>query len=111
MSENNEKLFTEFPAISTQEWEAAIEKDLKGADYNKKLVWKTDENFAVRPYYRNEDLQGLEYLSSQPGSFPYTRGNSKTDNSWKIVEHIPYTCPTEANAAAKESPIQKADGV
>lgn len=111
MSENNEKLFAEFPAISTQEWEAAIEKDLKGADYNKKLVWKTDENFVVRPYYRGEDLQGLDYLSTKPGQFPYTRGNRKEDNSWKIVEHLPYCCPVEANKAARESLAKGADAV
>ena len=47
-----EKLFQEFPPVPTQEWEDAIIKDLKGADYEKKLVWKTQEGFNVRPYYR-----------------------------------------------------------
>jgi len=37
-----------------------IAKDLKGADYDKKLVWRTEEGLAVRPYYRKEDLAGLE---------------------------------------------------
>ena len=46
----------EFPPVSTAEWEAAIAKDLKGADYEKKLVWRTDEGIAVRPYYRSEHL-------------------------------------------------------
>ena len=32
---NIKKLFEAFPEISTQEWEAVIEKDLKGADYSK----------------------------------------------------------------------------
>ena len=50
----NEKLFTEFPPVATEQWENTIVKDLKGADYNKKLVWKTDEGFSVRPYYRAE---------------------------------------------------------
>ena len=53
---SNEQLFNEFPPISTEQWEAVIEKDLKGADYEKKLVWRTDEGFKVRPYYRAEDL-------------------------------------------------------
>jgi methylmalonyl-CoA mutase len=46
---NNERLFAEFPPISTAEWEAAIAKDLKGADYEKKLIWKTNEGFNVKP--------------------------------------------------------------
>ena len=46
----------EFPPVSTAEWEAQIAKDLKGADYEKRLVWKTDEGIAVRPYYRAEHV-------------------------------------------------------
>jgi hypothetical protein len=42
-----EKLFAEFPPVSTPQWEEVIAKDLKGADYEKKLVWKTQEGFAV----------------------------------------------------------------
>ena len=33
-----EKLFAEFPPVSTEQWEEVITKDLKGADYEKKLV-------------------------------------------------------------------------
>ena len=38
----------DFPPVSTTAWEAAIQKDLKGADYEKKLVWRSDEGLAVR---------------------------------------------------------------
>ena len=51
-------MWEEFPPISTAEWEAAIRADLKGADYEKKLIWQTEEGIAVRPYYRREDLPG-----------------------------------------------------
>lgn len=47
-----EKLFTEFPPVPTEKWEEVITADLKGADYERKLVWKTGEGFNVRPYYR-----------------------------------------------------------
>lgn len=56
MSDVNEKLFSEFPPVSTKDWEAKIAVDLKGADYEKKLIWKTNEGIKVRPYYRAEDL-------------------------------------------------------
>jgi methylmalonyl-CoA mutase len=46
----------QFPPTATAEWEAQILKDLKGADYDKRLVWKTDEGIAVRPYYRSEQI-------------------------------------------------------
>ena len=42
----------EFPAVPTAAWEKVIARDLKGADYDKKLVWRTEEGLAVRPYYR-----------------------------------------------------------
>ncbi len=53
------KLAQEFPPVPTSRWEAAIAKDLKGADYEKKLVWRTEEGLAVRPYYRSEGVAGL----------------------------------------------------
>lgn len=70
----DEKLFQEFPPIPTEKWEEIIQKDLKGADYDKKLVWKTLEGIALRPYYRNENLTKLDYLNNNPGEFPFVRG-------------------------------------
>ncbi|MGD0668605.1 MAG: methylmalonyl-CoA mutase family protein [Bryobacteraceae bacterium] len=68
----------DFPPVPTAVWEAAIAKDLKGADYEKKLVWRTDEGLALRPYYRAENLAGLEaQTQSAPGQFPFARGSGK----------------------------------
>lgn len=52
-------LAKEFPAVPTTEWEAVIAKDLKGAEYDKKLIWRTEEGIAVRPYYRAEGVAKL----------------------------------------------------
>jgi methylmalonyl-CoA mutase len=72
----------DFPHVPTAEWEAAIRKDLKGADYEKRLVWRTDEGIPVRPYYRADALAGLEgQTGSTPGSFPFVRGSG---NAWTI---------------------------
>ena len=57
---NKEKLFTEFTAPTTQEWLDKIEVDLKGADFQKRLVWRTNEGFNVQPFYRREDLANLK---------------------------------------------------
>ena len=96
---NCEKLFAEFPAVSTEAWEAAIAVDLKGADYERKLVWRTTEGFSLRPYYRAENLEGLETLGTQAGEFPYLRGVSG-DNSWLTHQTIAVKCPKAANEAA-----------
>jgi methylmalonyl-CoA mutase len=53
-------LCQEFPEVPTAAWEKAIAQDLKGADYDKKLVWRAEEGLAVKPYYRKENLAGLE---------------------------------------------------
>lgn len=97
------KLFTEFPPISTEKWEEVINKDLKGADYEKKLVWKTLEGFKVKPYYRAEDLEGLEYLDSNPGQEPYTRGKQSTCNTWDIRQDIKVKDIQQANTIALEA--------
>ena len=96
---NCEKLFAEFPAVSTEAWDAAITVDLKGADYERKLVWRTNEGFNLRPYYRAENLEGLETLGTQAGEFPYLRGVSG-DNSWLTHQTIAVKCPKAANEAA-----------
>ena len=53
-------LLADFPAISTQAWKDKIIADLKGADFDKKLVWRTPEGFSVQPFYRREDLKTPE---------------------------------------------------
>jgi len=99
MSNQKEKLFTEFPPVSTEEWMAKITADLKGADFEKKLVWRTNEGFKVNPFYRNEDLQGNKATGSMPGEFPYIRG-TKTDNDWYVRQDIEVSDIKAANAKA-----------
>ena len=97
------RLFTEFPPVSTEKWEEVINKDLKGADYEKKLVWKTIEGFKVKPYYRAEDLEHIEYLDSNPDQFPYTRGKHSDNNVWDIRQDIREKDPQKANAFALDA--------
>jgi len=84
----NQLLFSDFPPVSTQEWMDKITADLKGADFEKKLVWRTNEGFNVQPFYRSEDLESLNYLESQPGEFPYVRGNNVKTNKWFVRQDI-----------------------
>lgn len=101
MTKTNERLFSEFPEVTTPQWEEKIQADLKGKDYEKALVWRTNEGFSVRPYYRAEDLRDLSYLNTAPGVFPFTRGTDPI-NSWLIRQDIVVTSFTEANKKALE---------
>ena len=94
-----EKLFTEFPPVPTEKWEEVITADLKGADYERKLVWRPGEGFNVRPYYRAENLEGIKFLGSQAGEFPYVRG-THAHNRWRVHQTVSVVCPKEANAEA-----------
>ena len=97
---NKEKLFTEFTAPTTQEWLDKIEVDLKGADFQKRLVWRTNEGFNVQPFYRREDLKDLKTPDSLPGEFPFVRGNKKDSNAWYVRQNIVVDDAKAANAKA-----------
>ena len=97
---NREKLFTEFAVPTTQEWLDKIEIDLKGADFQKRLVWRTNEGFNVQPFYRREDLKGLKTPDALPGEFPFVRGNKKDSNEWYVRQNIVVEDAKEANKKA-----------
>jgi methylmalonyl-CoA mutase len=100
MDQNIDKLFNTFPPVSTPEWEARITDDLKGADYQKKLIWKTAEGFDVKPYYRDEDIQEIGFINSIPGEYPFVRGNNTTSNNWQIRQDIENDEISDANLLA-----------
>ena len=99
------KLFTEFPPVSTEQWEEVINKDLKGADYEKKLVWRTHEGFSVRPYYRAENLENIKFTGEMPGQFPFVRG-TKCTNNWLTRQDYCLCC-----VGVEEANKQAVDGL
>lgn len=99
MAEKKLNLLADFPTVSTQQWMDKITADLKGADFNKRLVWKTNEGFNVMPFYRAEDIENFKSTEVVPGKFPYVRG-TKADNVWFIRQDIVVTDAKEANAKA-----------
>ena len=105
-----EHLLEEFPPVSTAAWEAAIARDLRGADYEERLIWRTEEGLAVKPYYRAEDLKSLACLDAAPGDFPYRRGVRAT-GGWRIREEIDATDAEEANRAACRAVAAGAEGI
>ena len=70
------RLFNEFDSISSKQWKQKIQFDLKGADYNNTLVWKTNEDILVKPFYHIDDFLELQKPS-----------NTKA-TEWKICQSI-----------------------
>ncbi|WP_291866846.1 methylmalonyl-CoA mutase family protein [Maribacter sp.] len=58
----NKKLFTGFETVTKEKWMERVTVDLKGADFNKKLVWKNLSKINIQPLYNTEDAK--EYLKN-----------------------------------------------
>lgn len=101
MAENRKKLFEQFAPVTPEEWRAKAEVDLKGADFDKKMVWRTNEGFNVQPLYRGVDIENLKATESLPGEYPYVRG-TRTDNNWQRRQDINVDNVNEANAKARD---------
>jgi methylmalonyl-CoA mutase len=99
------KLFDQFPPVNRQEWIDKINADLKGADFNDRLVWKTGEGFDVMPFYMREDLEKLNHVD---GFLPLLiRGDVATKsrdrgfpNSWLVRQNIRVSDYSTANKKA-----------
>ncbi|HKL14260.1 MAG TPA: methylmalonyl-CoA mutase family protein [Balneolaceae bacterium] len=100
---NTGTLFSEFEPVTTEEWEKVLTRDLKGADYKKKLKWESIEGIEVLPFYRKEDLENLPHLSDGV--------EINTPAEWQFCEVINRADPAEANKAAKEAIDGGADSV
>ena len=60
----NSKLFDEFLPVSSKQWKQKIQFDLKGADYNEALIWKTNEDILVKPFYHADEFSKLPNISN-----------------------------------------------
>ncbi|MCD6543106.1 MAG: hypothetical protein J7K34_01215 [Flavobacteriaceae bacterium] len=57
MNKKNNLLFKEFNPVTKQEWINKANIDLKGASFDKKLVWKNLSKIDIQPFYNSEDSQ------------------------------------------------------
>ncbi len=101
MAETKKKLFDQFAPVTPEEWRAKAEVDLKGADFEKKMVWRTNEGFNAQPLYRSVDIADLKQTKSLPGEFPYVRG-TRQNNDWYVRQNIDTEDVAAANAKALE---------
>ena len=74
----NERLFTDFPSFSEEDWKAQIEKDLKGKPY-KDLIKENVLGSTTEPVYTTAKTLDL----------PNSRRGTKTENNdWTIYQTI-----------------------
>ncbi|WP_347925105.1 methylmalonyl-CoA mutase subunit beta [Pontimicrobium sp. SW4] len=83
------QLFNEFDPVSAKAWKQKIQLDLKGADYNKTLIWNSIEGIDVKPFYSAEDIEKTTFTVN-------------TNKDWKICQSIDVKNSKEANLKAHD---------
>ncbi|MFH1975086.1 MAG: methylmalonyl-CoA mutase [Pseudomonadota bacterium] len=64
------------------------------------LNWQTPEGILVKPLYTAEDLEGLEFVNSLPGFYPYVRGVKATMYSgrpWTVRQYAGFSTAKDSN--------------
>lgn len=91
MNNKNKPLFSEFPPVSTEQWMERVTADLKGADFDKKLVWKNLSGINIQPCYNSES--------------DITQLKNTGENSQSLVNYrkVPVCCAETGNDLAKKA--------
>jgi len=100
MSEERLALAAEFPATSQEAWKESLEKVLKGAPFEKKMVVKTYDGIDIQPLYTKADWNAEGNPSGFPGNAPFTRGDDAAGRSvdgWDIRQIHTNADKTAAN--------------
>lgn len=92
-------LFDEFTPVSSKQWKQKIQFDLKGANYNDVLIWKTNEDIAVKPFYH------LDEFSNQHEPL-----NTKA-TQWQICETIYVFDVEKSNLHAIEALLKGSESI
>lgn len=58
MTDAIKPLANDFPPADPTKWRALVDKILKGADYDRRLVARTADGIRIKPVYRAEDVAG-----------------------------------------------------
>jgi methylmalonyl-CoA mutase len=67
-------LAAQFPAATREAWTAAVDKAIKGADFERTLVSRTYDGLTVQPLYTATEADPAGDPAGTPGVAPYVRG-------------------------------------
>jgi len=92
-------LFDEFDDVTAKAWKQKIQADLKGTDYNKTLIWKSDEGIDVKPFYHSDDFKALPNVSKTKAA------------EWKVTQIIDVNDANAANVSARAAISRGAESI
>ena len=95
----NNGLFHEFDGVSAKQWKQKIQFDLKGADYNETLIWKSNEDISVKPFYNSEDFKELPNVSNTQAT------------QWNICQTIFVANVEKSNKKAQKAIVRGAESI
>jgi methylmalonyl-CoA mutase len=99
-----ERLLTDFPETSFEDWEIAATATLKGKPIEK-LISKTYEGIEIQPLYTSESISSLNHTDTAfPGFFPFFRGNfaqSTENKGFELCHQVIGRTSEDVNAAMK----------
>ena len=88
-----ERLLSDFPVPSLEQWREEVVRLLKGAPYEKKMLTPTYEGITLQPIYTAEDVKDLPFQDTLPGEWPYLRGTEplgKRLQGWLVAQELPF---------------------
>jgi methylmalonyl-CoA mutase len=89
-----------FAPVSAEAWRARVERDLKGAPFDKRLVTKLLEGIDLQPLVTKHDHPTDADPAGLPGAAPFARGSRPVgDAGWDIRQGFAHPSPA---ATARE---------
>ena len=103
-------LASAFDGADRESWRALVEKALKGADFEKRMVAKTTDGIRVEPIYARDKNQADD---AAPGAAPFTRGTKDTVDGlgWHIHQIVTDADPQSANRIILEELEAGSNGI
>lgn len=101
MSGDTSPLSSQFEPVDLDRWRERVERDLKGASFEKRLMSRTYEGIGIHPIYTPDDWNAAGDPSGFPGCAPYTRGSrplGRSDSRWDLRARIGHPEPEQAAA-------------
>lgn len=99
-----ERLLSEFPAPTMEQWRDEVIRLLKGAPFEKKMLAATYEGITLQPIYTAEDVKDLPFQDTLPGEWPYLRGTEplgKRISGWLVAQELPFPDAKAFNEALR----------
>lgn len=97
----------DFPVPTYEQWREVVDKDLKGAPFEKKLIARTPEGIAIQPMYQRKDIEGLPHLGEFPGEGLRVRASKargyRGDGAWEVAQSFPGACAHTLNIHLKDA--------